>query len=118
MGVVLLKMDWTSGLREEKRMAREACWNWTAATAASLILLTNWPVSLLGFEGRTPVTLRESKRSGASTRVQTELKAKGLYRPARRRETPLLSGRCPNPFRSKSRRVSFSTNDSSVLTLS
>ena len=62
-------------------MAREACWNWTAATAASLILLTNWPVSLLGFEGRTPVTLRESKRSGASTRVQTELKAKGLYRP-------------------------------------
>ncbi len=79
-------------------MPREACWNWTAATAASLILLTSWPVSVLGFEGRTPVTLRESKRSGASTRVQTELKAKGLYRPGLPPGDAAAEGKMPKPL--------------------
>jgi hypothetical protein len=62
-------------------MAKEGCWIWTAAATMSFILLMGSADSLAGGDARATITLRESKRNGASTRVQTELKAKGLYRP-------------------------------------
>ena len=88
-------------------MAREGCWTWTAAAAASLILLMGWPDQRGGGRGRATVTLRESKRNGASTRVQTELKAKGLYRPGlppgdavrRREDAQAPPGRNRDAFR-------------------
>ena len=52
----------------------------------------------VGVRGRTPVTLRESKRSGASTRVQTELKAKGLYRPGLPPGDAAAEGKMPKPL--------------------
>jgi hypothetical protein len=85
-------------MREEKRMARAGCWTWTAAATTSLILLTGWPESVAGGEARATVTLRESTRNGASTRVQTELKAKGLYRPGLPPGDASADGKMPKPL--------------------
>ena len=40
-----------------------------------------WPGRAVGREAGAAIALRESNRAGTTTRVQTELKAKGLYRP-------------------------------------
>lgn len=79
-------------------MARDGCWTWTAAATASLILLMGWPNSVARAEARATVSLRESKRNGASTRVQTELKAKGLYRPGMPPGDASVDGKMPKPL--------------------
>ena len=91
-------------------MARDGCWTWTAAATASLILLMGWPNSVARAEARATVSLRESKRNGASTRVQTELKAKGLYRPGLPPGDASVDGKMPKPLQ-----VEIETDRKSVV---
>ena len=79
-------------------MARDGCWTWTAAATASLILLMGWPNSVAAAEVGATITLRESKRNGACSRVQTELKAKGLYRPGLPPGDASADGKMPKPL--------------------
>jgi hypothetical protein len=71
--------------RKERRMAKERCGAGRIAGAMAvvtiLIVATAWPARAVSGQAGTPIVLRESARAGATTRVQTELKARGLYRP-------------------------------------
>ncbi len=51
------------------------------AVVTILIVATTWAGPVVGGQVGTTIELRELKRAGTTTRVQTELKAKGLYRP-------------------------------------
>jgi hypothetical protein len=51
------------------------------AVVTILIAATIWSGRAVGGQAGTAIALRELKRAGTTTRVQTELKAKGLYRP-------------------------------------
>ena len=51
------------------------------AVATILSVATIWSGRAVGGQAGTAIALRELKRAGTTTRVQTELKAKGLYRP-------------------------------------
>jgi hypothetical protein len=66
-------------------MVRQGCWAAGRAGGQAAVLVCMQvlalPVSAAGARAGAPVTLRESNRPGTATRVQTELKAKGLYRP-------------------------------------
>src|SRR5271155_5906778 len=68
--------------RKEQRMARKEPWaaGWARGLSAALVLAT-LSGRAVGDRGAPAITLRESLRAGTTTRVQTEMKAKGLYRP-------------------------------------
>ena len=51
------------------------------AVVTILIVTTTWSCRAVGGQAATAIALHELKRVGTTTRVQTELKAKGLYRP-------------------------------------
>jgi hypothetical protein len=51
------------------------------AVVTILIVATIWSGRAVGGQAGTAIALRELKRAGTTMRVQTELKAKGLYRP-------------------------------------
>ena len=79
-------------------MAKGRCGTLTATASASFILLMGWAASMAGGVDRAEITLREARRSGTSTRVQTELKAKGLYRPGLPPGDAAALGKMPKPL--------------------
>ena len=98
MDAVLRRMDWTDLAGEEERMAKGRCGTLTATASASFILLMGWAASVAGGVDRAAITLREARRNGTSTRVQTELKAKGLYRPGLPPGDAAALGKMPKPL--------------------
>ena len=66
-------------------MDKQRCRGWKPAGKIAvltiLIAASTGSGRAMGGQPGTAITLREWKRAGATTRVQTELKAKGLYRP-------------------------------------
>jgi hypothetical protein len=66
-------------------MAEQGCGAGSLAgkivVATILSVATIWSGRAVGGQAGTAIALRELKRAGTTTRVQTELKAKGLYRP-------------------------------------
>lgn len=66
-------------------MAKQGCGAGELAgkivVVAILIATTTWSGRAVKGQTGTAIALRELKRGGTTTRVQTELKAKGLYRP-------------------------------------
>jgi hypothetical protein len=95
-------MDSLSGERKERRMAKEGCGATRLAgelaAATIMIVATVWPDRALGGKGGELIVLRESKRAGTTTRVQTELKARGLYRPGVPPSGPSGEARMPKPL--------------------
>ena len=79
-------------------MAKGGCGTLTATASASFILLMGWAASVAGGVDRAAITLREARRNGTSTRVQTELKAKGLYRPGLPPGDAAALGKMPKPL--------------------
>ena len=79
-------------------MAKGGCGTLMATASASFILLMGWAASVSGGVDPAAITLREAKRNGASTRVQTELKAKGLYRPGLPPGDASALGKMPKPL--------------------
>jgi hypothetical protein len=79
-------------------MAKETCRNWTTAAMISATLLVAVVRAGAAGDSRAAITLRESRRDGASTRVQTELKAKGLYRPGLPPGETAAGGKMPKPL--------------------
>ena len=79
-------------------MAKGGCGTLMATASASFILLMGWAASVAGGVDPAAITLREAKRNGASTRVQTELKAKGLYRPGLPPGDASALGKMPKPL--------------------
>ena len=79
-------------------MAKGGCGTLTATASASFILLMGWAASGAGGADRAAITLREARRNGTSTRVQTELKAKGLYRPGLPPGDAAALGKMPKPL--------------------
>jgi hypothetical protein len=79
-------------------MAKGGCGALMATASASFILLMGWAASVAGGVDPAAITLREAKRNGASTRVQTELKAKGLYRPGLPPGDASALGKMPKPL--------------------
>jgi hypothetical protein len=79
-------------------MAKGGCGTLMATASASFILLMGWAASVAGGVDPAAITLCEAKRNGASTRVQTELKAKGLYRPGLPPGDASALGKMPKPL--------------------
>ncbi len=66
--------------------SERGCWIFAAGLAAAWMLATAsasppHPDEVRGDDARQALELRDTLRAGASTRVQIELKAQGLYRP-------------------------------------
>ena len=73
------------------------------AVATILIVATTWSGRAAGGQAGTAIALRESKRAGTTTRVQTELKAKGLYRPGLPPGGASGEARMPKPLDGRNR---------------
>jgi hypothetical protein len=68
------------------------------AVATILSVATIWSGRAVGGQAGTAIALRELKRAGTTTRVQTELKAKGLYRPGLPPGGTSREARMPKPL--------------------
>jgi hypothetical protein len=68
------------------------------AVATILIVAATWSSRAVGGQAGTAIALRELQRDGTTTRVQTELKAKGLYRPGLPPSGASGESRMPKPL--------------------
>jgi hypothetical protein len=82
--------------------SRDECWACGLARGPTARLVLVLTISMAGHsfggDGGTAITLREVNRVGDCTRVQTELKANGLYRPGLPPQNASVDVQMPKPL--------------------